>query len=83
MTVMIFTGSLNMMLFCSFSIGTLCSLRINVGYIYLMELMPKRFQTTVGTVWNVVEAFEIMIGPLYFWQISHYWLPLFMCGYVQ
>ena len=43
MTVMVITVKLNVMIFASFVIGLLCSFRINVGYIYLMELMPKQY----------------------------------------
>lgn len=41
MTAMIFTTSLDVMLFLFFMQGALCSARMNVGYIYLMELVPK------------------------------------------
>ena len=40
-TVMMFTSSLNVMIAMSFLMGIMSSVRINVGYIYLMELVPK------------------------------------------
>ena len=82
MTLMWMTDSLNVMIVIAVAIGACSSLRINVGYIYLMELMPKSHQTYVGTFWNVIEGLIIMFGPIYFWKISSDWTYLFVCGYI-
>ena len=42
MTGMLMTSSLDLMLFYMFLLGAITSARINVGYIYLMELVPKQ-----------------------------------------
>ena len=43
MTVMIFTHNLDVMIAAGFATGAISSFRVNVGFIYLMELMPKRY----------------------------------------
>lgn len=40
-TLMMWTQSLNVMLFSIFMQGALNSIRVNIGYIYLLEMMPK------------------------------------------
>ena len=40
-TILMFTESLNVTITVSFLIGMISSLRVNVGYVYLMELVPK------------------------------------------
>ena len=42
MTGMLMTSSLDLMLFYMFLLGAITSARVNVGYIYLMELVPKQ-----------------------------------------
>lgn len=66
-TMLMTATSLNQMIFVLFSFGMNTSLRVNVGYIYLMELIPAKSQTFVGTVWNIGEACIYLIGTIYFW----------------
>lgn len=40
---MMVTHDLNTMLFCIFVQGGLNSIRMNIGYLYLLEMMPKHF----------------------------------------
>ena len=40
-SVMMYTHSLDVMLFSIFVMGALCSIRVNIGFLYLMEMMPK------------------------------------------
>lgn len=80
-TVMMFTSSLNVMIGMSFLMGSLSSVRLNVGYIYLMELMPKSKHTAVASFWNITEGLIYVLASLYFWQISNYWLYFVAIGY--
>lgn len=50
---MLFTTHLYVMIAIFFTFGFLSSFRITVGYIYLMELMPKSTQTPVTSLWNI------------------------------
>ena len=40
-TLLITCQSLDNMIAIMFAFGMNCSIRINIGYVYLMELMPK------------------------------------------
>ena len=71
------------MIFIFFVFGMASSLRGNIGYIYLMELMPKSKQTLVGTCYAVGEAMVYFIGTIYFWKISKDWYYLTMIGYAM
>jgi len=42
-TIMMITKDLNMMIFSIFVQGALNSIRVNIGYLYLLEMMPKYF----------------------------------------
>ena len=42
LTTLLLSSSLNMLIAIIFSLGMLTSLRISVGYIYMMELIPKK-----------------------------------------
>ena len=66
------------MIFVLFAFGMNTSLRVNVGYIYVMELMPTRCHTLVGTIWNIGEACIYLIGTLYFWKVSKDWDEVFL-----
>ena len=52
-TGLMFTRSLTMMIVLFFLFGMLSSIRLNVGYIYLMEVLPKNAQTNVTSCWSV------------------------------
>ena len=47
------TTKLWVMILIWFLFGMASSIRIQVGYIYLTELMPKHWQTAVTTIWNI------------------------------
>ena len=42
LSLMLFTSSVNVVITLAFMMGMISSFRINVGYIYLVELMPKK-----------------------------------------
>ena len=61
--------------------GTMASLRVSVGYVYLMELLPKKAKTFVTTIWCVQEAFIYVFATIYFWVISKHWFYFGLIGY--
>ena len=81
MTIMLFTHSIDVMFAIVFGIGALTTLRVNIGYIWLMELLPKKHQTTVGAGFNVISGFTVIMGATYFKFISKNWLYLVLVGY--
>ena len=81
MTIMLMTSSLNVMLGCTFTIGILSTQRASVGYVYLVEMLPKKSTTLTITCWFMTEGLICTFAPLYFWKISKNWVTLFYCGY--
>ena len=80
-TLLMVCTSHNLMILIIFCFGMNSSIRINVGFVYLMELMPKKKQTLAGTAWNIGEAFTYFIGTVYFWKINKNWEYISLVGY--
>ncbi len=47
------TTNLFVMIAMWFSFGMLSAIRVNVGYVYHMELLPKKRQSLVTTIWSI------------------------------
>lgn len=67
---MLFTKSLLGMTLVIGSFGVCNSIRVTIGFVYLMDLLPKKAQTPVTTVWCVEEALIYLIGTLWLWKIG-------------
>ena len=80
-TVMMVTHSLDVMLVSVFIQGALNSVRVNIGYLYLLEMMPKHLQTSVGTIWGISDAATYLFATLYFWKVSKDWFYFVLFGY--
>ena len=78
---MLFTKSYYVMMGAMFVFGCLSSIRICVGYNYMIEMMPKSGQTASGTVWMIFEGAIPLFCAIYFWLVSTNWLGFYMCGY--
>ena len=63
-----------------FSFGFLSSIRITVGYVYIMELLPKKFQTPITSIWNIQEVSIYCLAVIYFWKISTHWFWFVLIG---
>ena len=66
-TAMMFTKNYALMIVILLSFGFMTPLRINVGYVYLMEMMPRKAMTPVTSTWNVQESLIYVFATLYFW----------------
>ena len=80
-SVMMYTHSLDVMLASIFIMGAFCSIRVNIGFLYLLEMMPKHLQTRVGSIWNTTEACIYLMATIYFWMISKDWFYFAFIGY--
>jgi hypothetical protein len=67
---MFLTSNVNVMIFIVFSFGAMSSIRVNVGVVYLLELVPTNKQTLHGTIWNNCESLIYPLATIYFWKIS-------------
>ena len=66
-SILMVTDSLNVTIAVSFLCGMLNSVRVNIGYVYLIELMPKSAEASVTTAWNILEGSVYVFATIYFW----------------
>lgn len=78
---MMFTESLDVTIIVSFAMGMLSSIRVNIGFIYMSELMPGSKQVPLGSFWNIVEGSIYVTATVYFWKISTNWVYFVTIGY--
>lgn len=64
---MLFTNSLAMMCAMIGIQGLAASLRLNVGYVYLMELLPSSSQTAVTAAWCIIDSMIYLTETLVYW----------------
>ena len=67
---MLFTKSLIGMTFIIGGFGVFNSIRVNIGFVYLMELLPKKAQTPVTTVWSTSMTLIYLFGTIWLWKIG-------------
>ena len=70
------------MILCWFLQGMNNSIRTNIGYVYLMEMMPKKWRTGVTSGLFIFETFIYVLATFYFWKISVHWQGIVIIGYV-
>ena len=82
MTTCMMTTSLNVMIVSVFLIGVCSSLRVTLGYIYMMEFIPMNRRTFVGTFLFVIEALIVLAMVLYYMlSEGRNWLTFTLFGY--
>ena len=64
---LLITRHLSVMIALWFTFGLFTSIRSTIGYVYLMELLPKKAQTPVTSIWNVQEGMIYVFAVIYFW----------------
>ena len=57
-----------------FAFGALSSVRVNIGFVYLMEFMTKDRISVVGTFFGMTEALIYLGACVYYWLIAKNWL---------
>ena len=80
---LILTHSLDFMIIIQFIFGMESSIRVGIGYIYLIEFFPEEKKNMIGTFWNMLEGAVYLLGTIYFWLIDKHWLPFVMIGFVM
>ena len=78
---MFYTTNINSMIMVSFVFGLATTIRLNIGFVYMMELMPKRNQTFYGSIYIVLEGLILLLGTLYFWFVSKQWIYFTLFGF--
>jgi MFS family permease len=60
-----------------FLFGTLCSIRSVSAYIYILELVPKRYNSMLGSLFLFFDSFSLIGLAVYFKYISKDWHSMF------
>ena len=74
-------NDINWMIFITFLFGLATTIRMNVGFVYLMELIPRRNQSFYASIYNAQEASQLFIATLYFWFVSKHWIYFTLIGF--
>lgn len=56
-----------------FAWGFFASIRTNIGFCYMIEMMPRNWQSFVGTMWNCIEGLINLWATLWFMGVSTHW----------
>ena len=80
-SVIMTTDSLDVMIAAIFIYGATTSIRVNAGWIYFQELMPKHNFTFYSMIGFEVDALIFLCATLYFWLICKTWFYFTMIGY--
>lgn len=77
-----FTHEFWVMMAAVASFGALASIRQVTGFIYFLELLPKKNNTAAACVFFVIDGATYLIVALYFWVISTHWFYIILVAYV-
>ena len=80
-TGLLITDHISVMIAIYFLFGMLSSIRIQVGFVYLMEVTPTSSQSLANSVWSVQETLIYTVAIVYFWKISKEWFWYCLIGY--
>lgn len=69
-----FSTSLHLTIALNFVFGVACVGTRAIVFLYLMDLLPRAWQVTTGTVLNFVDTSIPLLGVVYFWKISKDWI---------
>ena len=81
-TVILFTHSYWVTVFCIFIFGGLSTVSLNIGFQYFMELIVKRERAWYATVYNIIDFSVYSQMVYYFLKISKHWFYFYGLGWV-
>ena len=81
-TVLMFTKNFYVMLATIFFFGLFSSIRLIIGFVYYLELMPENTWTALASAYSIIDGLTYMIILVYFWVISTHWVYLISVAYV-
>ena len=62
--------------------GMTMPLQFTVGFVYLLELVPRVNHAVVTTVQNIVATFTVLFCAIYFAFVSKHWFYFVLAGYI-
>ena len=82
-TALLFTKKIDMAILIIFLAGFFTSLRLGVGFLYLMELLPSKARVAIGSAWCVSESSIMLFATLYFMlSKGRKWIYFGIYGYL-
>ena len=60
--------------------GFFNSIRTNVNFLFMMELMPSKDKDFIGTFWNCFEGSINLFATFYFMKVSTHWFNFVAIG---
>lgn len=68
--LLIYTGlflctNINVVIVLVFLDGCTSTPRVTIGYVYLIEMVPKKWQVPVGTAWHIGESLCVVVSTIY------------------
>ena len=69
-TVLLTAHDVRVMGAAIFSQGFITSIRLNVGFLLFMEMMPMHAQTCFGVAYGVLDALVYLFATVYFMKMS-------------
>ena len=80
-TVLMFTNQFWVAIAALFVNGMCCTIRAQIGILYMMEFMPLAKLPFVGSFYFLMETFTALLGVLYFASLSNDWFGYVAVGY--
>jgi len=57
-----------------FLFGMACVGTRSIQFLYLMELLPEKWQVPIGTILNLWDSIVPVLYTLYYWKIAKNWI---------
>lgn len=78
-TVML-THSLNVVISCLYMFGFFSTMRVTLGFVYMLEFIPKRQHAMITTVFSLQVPMLTLFSTFYFSVLTDYWFALGCVG---
>lgn len=73
MITMMLTHSINVMIVCIICQGMISTARVSIGFVYMMEFIPKENHAFLCTFFMIQAPFITLLATIYFAFISKHW----------
>ena len=80
-TMIMFTKSLDVIIAAVCLYGAISAIITSSGYLYLLELVPKKNETRVASILWILDQLTYLLPVLYFWFVSKHWFWIVLVGY--
>ena len=78
---MYYVTSVEWMIAITFVFGLVMTIRVNIAFVYMMELLPNRLKNFYAVLCSIMDTTGIIYCALYFWFIGKNSTHLFLIGF--